>query len=95
MEWKIILNISALPSEKCSHRTASESALTLYPSAVLRCAGTSGSGDRERGVLEPGCARDVPGMCQERTTAKRSVLLSKGNSLLLHSPFTPVVSLHL
>lgn len=93
MEWKIISNKSALPSEKCSHRTASESALTLYQSAAL-----CGGGDL-------GAAVTVNAACQSQgrasaaaaesagasAAAKRSVLLSKHGA----GGLLPVASLSL
>lgn len=68
MEWKIILNKSALPSEKCSHRTASKSALTLYQSTALCAGGPQGTGDSQRQkhwrVPSTGDVPE-PGMCQQ------------------------------
>lgn len=68
MEWKIISNKSALPSEKCSHRTASESALALYQSAAL-CS---------RGDL--GAAVTVNAVCQSQGRVTTAASKSTGPS---------------
>lgn len=93
MEWKIISNKSALPSEKCSHRTASESVLTLYQSTGL-C-----RGEDFPDAVQPAQAECKGRACSQHPAERPSghaafQAQQEGNSLLLPSSLLQVVKLH-